>query len=379
MPEKAASVGVFVRIRSGGEGLSLSLSNITGAETAIAAALTAAGVTDAEIVAAAPEETGALAILPAVFKAYETLTCQPLDPEAKETAAAALREADALSGELDTSKLEELLGAMTDFFDELAALSDDELRERIRSIARSQGEEIPQEALVQAGGEGECAQRSVDLIRQGRGKLLIKGMLQTGTLLRAVVQPDTGIRASELLSHVAILDVPAYHKLMFVSDGGMVIAPDRNQKREILRNVLSLCRFLGYEQPKAAILCAAETVSPRMPETEDAAALKEEGARGNFGPCLVEGPISFDLATDRAAAEIKGYRSPVAGDADIFLVPSIAAGNLMCKALYGMAGGKMAGVVLGACVPITVNSRSAAPEEKYDSIAIAVAMAQSNP
>ena len=139
MPEKAASVGVFVRIRSGGEGLSLSLSNITGAETAIAAALTAAGVTDAEIVAAAPEETGALAILPAVFKAYETLTCQPLDPEAKETAAAALREADALSGELDTSKLEELLGAMTDFFDELAALSDDELRERIRSIAAEHG------------------------------------------------------------------------------------------------------------------------------------------------------------------------------------------------------------------------------------------------
>ena len=111
----------------------------TGAETAIAAALTAAGVTDAEIVAAAPEETGALAILPAVFKAYETLTCQPLDPEAKETAAAALREADALSGELDTSKLEELLGAMTDFFDELAALSDDELRERIRSIAAEHG------------------------------------------------------------------------------------------------------------------------------------------------------------------------------------------------------------------------------------------------
>ena len=139
VPDKAASVGVFVRIRSGGEGLSLSLSNITGAETAITAALTAAGVTDAEIVAAAPEETGALAILPAVFKAYETLTCLPLDPEAKETAAAALREADALSGEIDTSKLEELLGAMTDFFDELAALSDDELRERIRSIAAEHG------------------------------------------------------------------------------------------------------------------------------------------------------------------------------------------------------------------------------------------------
>ena len=139
VPEKAASVGVFVRIRSGGEGLSLSLSNITGAETAIAAALTAAGVTDAEIVAAAPEETGALAVLPAVYKAYETLTCLPLDPEAKETAAAALREADALSSEIDSSKLEELLGVMAGFFDELSALSDDELRERIRSIAAEHG------------------------------------------------------------------------------------------------------------------------------------------------------------------------------------------------------------------------------------------------
>jgi len=139
VPEKAASVGVFVRIRSGGEGLLLSLSNITGAETAITAALAAAGVTDAEIVAAAPEETGALAILPAVYKAYETLTCLPLDPEAKETAAAALREADALSGEIDTSKLEELLDSMTGFFDELAALSDDELHERIRSIAAEHG------------------------------------------------------------------------------------------------------------------------------------------------------------------------------------------------------------------------------------------------
>lgn len=139
VPEKAASVGVFVRIRSGGEGLSLSLSNITGAETAIAAALTAAGVTDAEIVAAAPEETGALAMLPAVYKAYETLTCVALAPEAKEAAAAALREADELSGEIDASKLEELLGTMTGFFDELSALSDDELCERIRSLAAERG------------------------------------------------------------------------------------------------------------------------------------------------------------------------------------------------------------------------------------------------
>ena len=250
--------------------------------------------------------------------------------------------------------------------------------ERIRSIARFQGEDVPQEALVQAGGEGECAQCAVDLIRQGRGKLLIKGMLQTGALLKAVVAGETGIRTGRVMSHVAVLDVPRYHKLLFVTDGGMVVAPGLEEKRQILRNAVDFCRFLGYSRPKVAVLCAVETVNPAMPETLDGAALKAEGERGDFGPCLVEGPISFDLATDRAAAEIKGYHSPVAGDADVFLVPSIAAGNLMCKALYGMAGGKMAGVVLGACVPITVNSRSAAPEEKYDSIAIAAAMAQSN-
>ena len=122
-----------------------------------------------------------------------------------------------------------------------------------------------------------------------------------------------------------------------------MVAPDLEQKRAILKNALGLCRFLGYEEPKAAVLCAVETVSPHMAETGDGAALKAEAERGDFGHCQVEGPISFDLATDRQAAQVKGYRSPVAGDADIFLVPSITAGNLLGKALYGMAGGRWPG------------------------------------
>ena len=251
--------------------------------------------------------------------------------------------------------------------------------EKIREIADTLGWEPSGYQIAEEKDETECARHAVALLRQGRGQMLVKGMLQTKTLLREVVRPETGIRAAELLSHVAILDVPSYHKLLFLTDGGMVIAPDLEQKREILKNVLSLCRFLGYEQPKAAVLCATETVDHHMPETEDAAALKSEAAQGAFGPCLVEGPISFDLATDPSAVEIKGYHSPVAGDADILLVPNIVSGNLLGKALYGMAGGDMAGVVLGASVPITVNSRSASPEEKYDSIAIAAAMAQAKP
>ena len=237
----------------------------------------------------------------------------------------------------------------------------------------------PDTVVVQADDEFECASQSVALIRSGHGKMLIKGMLQTGTLLKAVVNKDFGIRRSEVMSHVAILDVPTYSKLLYITDGGMVISPDLPQKRAILKNALDFCRFLGYESPKAAALCAVETVNPHMQETLDAAALKNEWQSGAFGEnCFVEGPISLDLATDKEAVAVKGYRSPVAGDADILLVPSITVGNVLGKALYGLAGGEMAGVVLGASVPITVNSRGATPAEKYDSILICAAMAARN-
>ncbi|NBI68063.1 bifunctional enoyl-CoA hydratase/phosphate acetyltransferase [Pseudoflavonifractor sp. 60] len=247
-------------------------------------------------------------------------------------------------------------------------------REDILSIAGSLGEELDPDQVIDAEDDASCAGRSVALIQEGRGNILIKGMLQTGTLLKAVVHKESGIRASKVMSHVAILDVPSYHKLLYVTDGGMVVAPDLEQKRHILKNAVDFCRFLGYDRPKAATLCAVETVNPSMPETRDAAVLKEEAEHGDFGPCVVEGPISLDLATDAQAAQAKGYHSPVAGDADILLAPSIAAGNLLGKSLYGLAGGEMAGVVLGAAVPITVNSRGATAQEKYWSILICAAM-----
>ena len=252
-------------------------------------------------------------------------------------------------------------------------------REEILSLARRLGRDPDPGQIVDADSEADCARRAVALIREGRGDMLIKGLLQTGTLLHAVVQKETGIRESRVMSHVAILEVPRYHKLLFITDGGMVVAPTLEEKGHILKNAVDFCRILGYEQPKAAALCAVETVSPHMPETQDAAALKELGAEGAFGPCVMEGPISLDLATDLQAAQVKGYHSPVSGDADILLAPSIAAGNILGKALYGLAGGKMAGVVLGASVPITVNSRGATPEEKYLSILICSALSRSGP
>ena len=252
-------------------------------------------------------------------------------------------------------------------------------RQEILDLSRQLDAPLSPDQIIDAESAEECAERAVDLIRAGAGDMLIKGMLQTGTLLRAVVNKQTGIRTGQLMSHVAILDVPSYPKLLFDTDGGMVIAPDLEQKRHILKNALDFCRFLGYDCPKAAVLCAVETVNPHMPETLDAAALKAEAQRGDFGSCMVEGPISLDLATDPQAAQVKGYHSPVAGDADILLCPSIAAGNLLGKALYGLAGGEMAGVVLGASVPITINSRGATPEEKYSSILICSAMSPAAP
>ncbi len=246
--------------------------------------------------------------------------------------------------------------------------------EEIRCIARRLGEPLEEDQVIEASGEQACAQQAVALIREGRGDLLIKGMLQTGAMLKAVVSKENGIRRSEVMSHVAILDVPSYHKLLFITDGGMVVAPDLEQKRHILKNAVEFCHFLGYENPKAAVLCAVETVTSAMPETQDAQQLKLEGEQGAFGACQVEGPISLDLATDREAALTKHYQSPVAGDADILLVPAIAVGNVLGKALYGLAGGEMAGVVLGAQVPITVNSRGASAQEKYWSILISAAM-----
>ena len=248
-------------------------------------------------------------------------------------------------------------------------------RDKILDLSAQLGQQVPPHSILPCEGEENCARAAVSLIREGRGRMLIKGMLQTGTLLKAVVNKEEGIRRSQVMSHVAILEVPAYHKLLYITDGGMVVAPDLDTKRHILRNALDLCRFLGYEQPKAAALCAVEVETPRMPETMEAARLKEEARAGDFGPCLVEGPISLDLATDPEAAAIKHYESPVAGQADILLVPNITSGNLLGKALYGLAGGTMAGVVLGASVPITINSRGATPEEKYCSILISAAMA----
>ena len=246
--------------------------------------------------------------------------------------------------------------------------------DEILSVGRALGCEIDPAAVVNADTDEDAARIAVELIRDGKADFLQKGLMQTATILKAVVNKQTGIGVGRPMSHVALLEVPGYSKLLGVTDGGMMPNPDLEGKKAIVRNAVEMFHALGYEEPLLSALCAAENVSPKIIETVDAAALKQAALDGEFGRCLLEGPISLDLALDAESAKIKGYESPVTGKTDILVVPSMSAGNIMVKALVEFAGAKMAGVVIGAMCPIALNSRSASFEEKYNSLLVCALM-----
>lgn len=241
-------------------------------------------------------------------------------------------------------------------------------RDEILSIGGELGASIPADAVVDAETDEEAARLAVALVREGKADFIQKGLMQTATILKAVVNRETGIGQGRPMSHVALLEIPGYHKLLGVTDGGMLPHPDLEEKKAVARNAVEMFQNLGYETPLVSAVCAAETVSPKIMETVDAATLKEAAARGELGNCFLEGPISLDLAVNKASAKIKGYDSPAAGETDILLVPDMAAGNMMVKSMIEFAGAKMVGCVVGARCPIALNSRSASFEEKYHSL-----------
>jgi phosphate butyryltransferase len=175
------------------------------------------------------------------------------------------------------------------------------------------------------------------------------------------------------MSHVSIQEVPSYHKLLITTDGGMMMYPDLEQKKKIIENAVEVLHSLGYENPKVAVLAAVETVNPKMPESVDAGKLKEMNQNGEITGCIVEGPISYDIAMNKESGEIKGFVSPVAGDPDILIVPNITCGNILGKCLVYSAGAKMAGFIVGAKVPIVLTSRGSSSEEKYLSLVLSAA------
>lgn len=227
-----------------------------------------------------------------------------------------------------------------------------------------------EEKIVNTESDAEAAEKTVELINAGKADFIMKGKLQTADLLKAVVNKEKGLRTGSVMSHVAILEIPAYHKLIAITDGGMMMYPNADEKKQIIENAVNVFLNMGYECPKVAVLAAVETVNPKMPEAVDADILKKMNQDGEIKNCIVEGPISVDLTFNRESAKIKGYASPVTGEADILIAPNITAGNIMSKALLEFAGGTMAGMIVGAKVPIVLTSRGATSEEKYLSLVL---------
>jgi phosphate acetyltransferase len=243
---------------------------------------------------------------------------------------------------------------------------------KIEEVAKSSKVEIGSLPIVDAPHSHAAAARAVELVRQGKAEVLMKGSLHTDELLGAVVARDTGLRTGRRLSHVFIMDVPTYHKVLIVTDAAINIAPTLEDKVDICQNAIDLVISLGLARPKVAILAAVETVNSKMPATLDAAALCKMAERGQITGAIIDGPLAFDNAISAEAAKIKGIQSEVAGDPDILLVPDLEAGNILAKQLSFLANADSAGLVLGARVPIILTSRADSIRSKVASCAVAV-------
>ena len=247
---------------------------------------------------------------------------------------------------------------------------------RIRRVAAEAGIDLAGVRIIDTPHSHASAAKAVELVRTGEATALMKGSLHTDELLEAVVDRDSGIRTERRISHVFVMDVPTYPKPLLITDAAVNIQPTLDDKVDIVINAIGLAHALGIPQPKIAILSAVETVTAKIPSTIDAAALCKMAERGQIRGALLDGPLAFDNAISREAAATKGIVSPVAGDADILLVPDLEAGNMLAKELTFLAGAEAAGIVLGARVPIILTSRADSLRTRMASAAVAAIYAQ---
>ena len=247
---------------------------------------------------------------------------------------------------------------------------------KIRAAALAAGLDIAAYRIVDVPHSHAAAAAAVALVRAGEAALLMKGSLHTDELMHEVVAHDTGLRTERRLSHVYVMDVPSYPRPLLITDAALNIAPTLEEKRDIIQNAIDLAHVMGIELPKVAILAAVETVNPSMRSTLDAAALCKMADRGQITGGLLDGPLAFDNAVSPQAAKQKGIVSPVAGQADILVVPDLEAGNMLAKQLSFLAGADAAGVIVGARVPIILTSRADSERTRIASCALAVLMAR---
>lgn len=247
-------------------------------------------------------------------------------------------------------------------------------RPRIVSILAEMGRTIPEADIHDAAGAAEAVAKAAALIREGRADFLMKGKLDTSVLLKGVADPAGGLNTGKTMSALFIAEIPGYHKLLAVVDGGMLTYPSLEQKKALIENTAAAMRALGCEEPKVGVLACIEKVNPKMSETVEAMKLKQMNQEGKITGCVVEGPISYDCAMSADSAREKGFVSPVVGDCDILVAPNIHAANIVSKALTVTCGAKSAGCILGAECPVVMSSRGSSPEEKCRSVLLAAAI-----
>lgn len=247
---------------------------------------------------------------------------------------------------------------------------------RIRAAARAARIDLTGYAIEATEHSHAAAARAVQMARRGEVDALMKGALHTEELMRCVVDPDNGLRTERRVSHVFVIDAPHYPRLLFITDAAVNIYPTLEDKRDIVQNAIDLANALGVRTPRVAILSAVELVTPKIRSTLDAAALCKMAERGQITGATLDGPLAFDNAVSRAAAATKAIASEVAGRADIFVVPDLEAGNMLAKQLEYLAGAQLAGIVLGARVPLILTSRADDARSRLASCAIASLYAQ---
>jgi phosphate butyryltransferase len=248
--------------------------------------------------------------------------------------------------------------------------------DKIRALAAAADFELRDDQIIHEPDDAAAARKAIALVREGQCGLLMKGKIGTATLIRAVLDKETGLRVpGRLLSQVIVFQVPGYDHLMLMTDAAINIAPALEQKAEICRNAIQVARAIGVEKPNVALLCALEFVNPDMPATLDAAALTLMNRRGQIADAYLEGPIALDVPLSKFAADRKNIYSPLVGRTDVFIAPDIEAANILYRAILYFAKGESGGNVIGAKVPLILLSRAETPETKVRSIAIAIHVA----
>ena len=297
-----------------------------------------------------------------MVKSFEDLEKMAKSKPSRKVALAMAQEADALKAAVNA--------ALSGIVEPVLVGAEKEIKE----IAEQESLDISRFAIIETEGETECAERAVELVKKGEADLIMKGRVPTAVIMRAILDKQSGLRGRGILSHVTILDLPKYHKFLIMSDPGLNIAPDLEDKIAIIDNAVEVARKLGIDKPKVAIIAAIEKVNPDMPSTMDAAVLSKMAERGQIQDCIIDGPLALDNAVSVKSCKTKGIDSKVGGDADVLIMPNIEAANVFYKAFAYLTDFNMCGTIAGAVIPIILTSRADSDKIKYYSILAGVSL-----